>query len=140
MQWRTDELHNWEEMRLYYDTALLPLYLYRPSLAIPAHAERMTYLLNMAAAIEQRLKGRILLFPLSYQIAEQGYEFLLPDRFQHYILLQFSGHHVKGMLRPEEKGMIHPFIIGDEDLASPVRFEVTVDVLVQEVLRAWKNQ
>jgi len=140
MQWRMDELHNWEEMRLYYDTALLPLYLYKPSVDIPSHAERMTYLLNVAAAIEQKLKGRILLFPLSYQIREEGFEHQLPSKFRHYILLQFSGHHVKGRLPSGEQGEIHTFTIGDEDLSSPIRFEVTVDVLTQEVLQAWKNQ
>lgn len=140
MQWRMDELQNWEEMRLYYDTALLPLYLYRPSIDIPSHVERMTYLLNVAAAIEQKLKGRILLFPLSYQIGEQAVRQLLPNKFRHYILLQYSGQHVKASLPEGESGEIHPFTIGDEDLASQVRFEVTVDVLTNEVLKAWKNQ
>ncbi|NGQ94550.1 DUF2487 family protein [Brevibacillus sp. SYP-B805] len=139
MQWTIEQLHNWEELRPYVDTALLPLYLYQPSLGIPAHAERMTYLLNVAAAVEQRLKGRILLFPLLYQIGDAGRELMLPEGFRHYILLQFSGHLVKGIL-PEGEGRIHSFPIGDEDLASPLRFDVTVDVLYKEVLKVWENQ
>jgi hypothetical protein len=139
MQWTMDQLHNWEELRPYVDTALLPLYLYSPSYEIPAHVERMTYLLHVAASVEQRLKGRILLFPLLYQVGESAQEAHLPGEFPHYILLQFSGQHVKGILQ-QKQAAVHYLTIGDEDLASRLRFEVTVDVLVKEIVKAWENQ
>lgn len=141
MQWRTEALHNWEELRLYYDTALFPVYLYQTSIPIPEHARKMNYLANMAQAIEERVKGRVLLFPLSYQFGEQTDTVVqLPEDFSHYILLQYSGHHVKGKRLPEKKAEIHYFTIGTEDLQSSVRFDVTVDVLTKEIYEIWQKR
>lgn len=139
MQWTTAELHNWEELRPYVDSALLPLYLYRPGLPVPEHAERMTYLMALASEVERRLKGRLLLFPLAYQVAEHEAGFRLPEAFRHSFILRFSGDvwHVQA---GEGQGRVHYLTVGDEELDSRVRFEVTADVLKQEIVRTWQEQ
>lgn len=139
MQWNTHELSNWEELRGYVDTALLPLYLYRQEFSLEEHLARMTYLCNVAAAIEQRLKGRILLYPLAYQWGDHYALQQIPEDFTHYVLLQFSGDPVR--LGEQVEGLsLCRLRVSDEDLTSVIRFEVTVNVLYEEILRLWQNR
>ncbi|MFY0543082.1 DUF2487 family protein [Brevibacillus sp. H7] len=137
MQWNMTELCKWEELREFVDTALLPLYLFRPGVNVDQHANRMTYLVNVASAIEQRLKGRVLLFPLCYQIGSVPVVQRLPEGFSHYVLLQFSGDHIS--CAQDQPSPLY-LAVGDEDLDSALRFEVTVDVLYQEILRMWQQR
>ncbi|WP_312108575.1 DUF2487 family protein [Brevibacillus reuszeri] len=138
MQWNMNEFENWEELRTYVDTALLPLYLYRSGFSVDEHVLRMNYLLNVAAAIEQKLKGRILLFPISYQFAEEQPAQELPESFGFHILLHFRGDRIRLAEGMENGVLILP--VGDEDLDSAIRFEVTVDVLYKEVIRLWQQK
>lgn len=137
MQWNMSEFENWEELRSFVDTALLPLYLYRSGFAVEEHVLRTNYLLNVAAAIEQRLKGRILLFPLSYQFTEEQAAQRGPEDFVYKVLLHFRGDRIR--LAPEEGEGAITLAVGEEDLDSSLRFEVTVDVLYKEVIRLWQR-
>jgi hypothetical protein len=139
MQWNLQELENWEELQAFVDTALLPLYLYRPGVPVDQHVLRMTYLLNVASAIEQRLRGRVLLFPVSYQVGDQPVPQQLPVGFTHCVILQFSGDHIRVTSDPTQSSPLY-LTVGDEDLSSSLRFEVTVDVLYQEILRLWQQR
>ncbi len=139
MQWNLNEMSNWEELRAFVDTALLPLYLYRPGVPVDQHVLRMTYLGNVAAAIEQRLKGRVLMFPVSYQIGSEPVVQKLPDGFAHTVLIQFSGDYIRMAQESPEPSLLY-LTVGDEDLESSLRFEVTVDVLYQEILRLWRQR
>lgn len=137
MQWNINEFENWEELRSFVDTALLPLYMYRSGFDVTDHVLRTSYLLNVAAAIEQRLKGRVLLFPLSYQITEEHPAQRMPEGFAHRVLLHFRGDRIR--LAEGEAGVL-VLPVGEEDLDSSIRFEVTVDVLYKEVIRHWQQQ
>ncbi|MGG1659673.1 DUF2487 family protein [Brevibacillus sp. NRS-1366] len=138
MQWNMNEFENWEELRSFVDTALLPLYLYRSGFSVEEHVLRTNYLLNVAAAIEQRLKGRILLFPLSYQFAEEQPAQRTPEDFAYKVLLHFRGDRI----RPAEEGGggVITLPVGEEDLDFSLRFEVTIDVLYKEVIRLWQKK
>lgn len=138
MQWIWDDVENWEELRPYVDTALLPSYYYDEKVDIPEHVVRMGYLMKLAVAVEQRLKGRILLYPLTYQTGEKGNVWRVPGSFRHYFILRFTGH----ALLPETNepdANLEILTVGDEDLESTVRFEITVDVLHQTILKNWQN-
>ncbi|AWX55933.1 DUF2487 family protein [Brevibacillus brevis] len=137
MQWNLNDFENWEELRSFVDTALLPLYLYNSDRKVEEHVVRMNYLLNVAAGIEQRLKGRVLLFPLSYQIGEEQLDQRTPAEFPYKVLLHFRGEQIQLKDRAEE-GVL-TLLVGDEDLESSLRFEVTVDVLYKEVIKLWQN-
>lgn len=137
MQWNIHELENWEELRSFVDTALLPLYLYRPEKTVTDHVLRTTYLVNVAAAIEQRLKGRVLLFPLICQMGAEQSAQRTPERFAYKILLHFHGDRIQ--TAKEERGVLL-LPVGEEDLDSAIRFEVTVDVLYKEVIRYWQRE
>lgn len=138
MQWTVNDLHNWEELRELVDTALLPLYLYRPSLSLPMHAKRMQYLMELAVAIEQKLKGRTLLFPLAYQKWEEWVESELPETLPFTFALRFSGDNwlVKG---DRVDSIVSYLTVSDEDLDSRVRFEVTVDVCYRQIIKQWQK-
>lgn len=136
MQWTWDDVQNWEELRPYVDTALLPLYLYQEERTVPEHVKRMSYLMRMATAVEQRLKGRILLFPLAYQTGEARNEWRVPGGFPLYFALRFSGGSMHPVA-PEEGAEIESLTISDEDLDSTVRFELTVDILCQTIQKKW---
>lgn len=138
MQWNVNEFENWEELRPYVDTALLPLYLYKDGIGVEEHVLRMNYLLNIAAGIEQRLKGRVLLFPLSYQFAEAGQGQKTPQDFAFSVGLHFSQDKIRLDEQGQEGCLMLP--VGEEDLDSALRFEVTVDVLVQEIIRLWQRK
>lgn len=138
MQWNMNEFENWEELRTFVDTALLPLYLYRPGFSVEEHVLRMNYLLNVAAAIEQRLKGRVLLFPISYQFAEEQLAQTIPESFGYHVLLHFRGDRIRLAEGTDSGVLMLP--VGDEDLDSSLRFEVTVDVLYKEVIRLWQQK
>ncbi|MEJ8544844.1 DUF2487 family protein [Brevibacillus borstelensis] len=135
MQWNIQEMEKWEELQPYVDTALLPLYLYRPELKLADHVVRMSYLMNVAASIEQKLKGRVLLFPLCYQFGNEPAAQQFSESFEHCILLQFSGDGIK-LVGPQARMLT----VGDEDLDSPLRFEVTVDILTREIIRMWQEK
>ncbi|MFF0826778.1 DUF2487 family protein [Brevibacillus sp. NPDC003359] len=137
MQWNLNDFENWEELRSFVDTALLPLYLYSSDRKVEEHVVRTNYLLNVAAGIEQRLKGRVLLFPLSYQIAEEELEQRTPAEFPYKVVLHFRGEQIQLKERAEE-GVL-TLLVGDEDLESSLRFEVTVDVLYKEVIKMWQT-
>ncbi|MED1782440.1 DUF2487 family protein [Brevibacillus fortis] len=137
MQWNLNDFENWEELRSFVDTALLPLYLYSSDRKVEEHVVRTNYLLNVAAGIEQRLKGRVLLFPLSYQIAEEQLEQRTPAEFLYKVVLHFRGEQIQLKERSEE-GVL-TLMVGDEDLDSSLRFEVTVDVLYKEVIKMWQT-
>ncbi|GAB1531162.1 MULTISPECIES: DUF2487 family protein [Brevibacillus] len=137
MQWNLNDFENWEELRSFVDTALLPLYLYSSDRKVEEHVVRMNYLLNVAAGIEQRLKGRVLLFPLSYQIGVEQVEQRTPAEFPYKVLLYFRGEKIQVKERAEE-GVL-TLLVGDEDLESSLRFEVTVDVLYKEVIKLWQT-
>lgn len=136
MQWNMNEFENWEELQSFVDTALLPLYLYNADRKVEEHVVRMNYLLNVAAGIEQRLKGRVLLFPVCYQFAQEQQEQRTPAEFAYKVVLHFRGDSIQLKDRTEE-GVI-TLLVGDEDLESSLRFEVTVDVLYKEVIRLWQ--
>lgn len=136
MQWNTNQLENWEELRQFVDTALLPIYLYRSNLSVQEHVLRMNYLLNVAAGIEQKLKGRVLLFPLSYHFTEEPFLQKVPDDFAHAVILHFSGDPIRPA---DEHADACVLSVGDEDLDSALRYEVTVDVLYKEVIRYWQK-
>lgn len=138
MQWNVSEFENWEELRPYVDTALLPLYLYRDGIDIKDHVLRMNYLLNVAAGIEQRLKGRILLFPLSYRFAAEEQEQMTPPDFAFTVALHFSGDNIRFGDQKGAGTLMLP--VGEEDLDSSLRFEVTVDVLSKEIIRLWQKK
>ncbi|EJL40898.1 hypothetical protein BAG01nite_00540 [Brevibacillus agri] len=138
MQWNVNEFENWEELRPYVDTALLPLYLYRDGIEVKEHVLRMNYLLNVAAGIEQRLKGRILLFPLSYRFAWEEQEQKTPPGFAFSVGLHFSGDKIRLGDQGEASTLMLP--VGEEDLDSSLRFEVTVDVLTKEIIRLWQQK
>lgn len=137
MQWNTREFEQWEELRPFVDTALLPLYLFRPDSELSHHVLRMNYLLNVAAGIEQRLKGRVLLFPLAYEFGDQWKSAHITADFAHHVLLCFDRD--KAQLTEEDKNAL-VLAVGDEDLESALRFEVTVDVLYKEVIRHWQRK
>lgn len=138
MQWTLNELENWEELREFVDTALLPLYLYRKDFAIPDHVRRMQYLMALASLIEQKLKGRVLLFPLAYQGGEDWMESALPESFPFTFVLRFSGDN--WLLKTESSTeIVHYLTVGDEDLDSQVRFEITADVCYQQILKIWRE-
>ncbi|MGD8189227.1 DUF2487 family protein [Brevibacillus ginsengisoli] len=139
MQWTLNDLHNWEELRELVDTALLPLYLYRPSISLPMQANRMQYLMELAVAIEQKLKGRLLLFPLAYRKWEESVESELPEELPFTFVLRFSGDN--WLLKSElADSPIHYLTISDEELDSRVRFEVTVDVCYQQIIKTWQQK
>ncbi|GEB32743.1 DUF2487 family protein [Brevibacillus parabrevis] len=138
MQWNVNEFENWEELRPYVDTALLPLYLYKDGIGVEEHVLRMNYLLNIAAGIEQRLKGRVLLFPLSYQFAEASQGQKTPRDFAFSVGLHFSQDKIRLDEQGQEGCLMLP--VGEEDLDSALRFEVTVDVLVHEIIRLWQRK
>jgi hypothetical protein len=96
----------------------------------------MSYLVQVAASIEQRLKGRVLMFPLCYQIGDEPLAQRLPAGFAHYVLLQFSGDRLDAH---EGEGSRLRLTVGDEDLESALRFEVTIDVLSREIIRHWQH-
>ncbi|RNB84963.1 DUF2487 family protein [Brevibacillus panacihumi] len=136
MQWNTNELENWEQLRSDVDTALLPLYLYRSGAQVPDHVLRMNYLLNVAAGIERKLRGRVLLFPMVYQFSDEQMTPRLPEGFAHAVILHFSGDAMK---KTEENADALMLAVGDQELDSALRFEVTVDVLYREVIRHWQR-
>lgn len=139
MQWNVAETENWEELRSFVDTALLPIYLYRAGVPVSAHVLRMNYLLNVAAAIEQKLKGRVLLFPVSYHFADEQPAQRIPEGFGFCVLLHFRGDRVS--TAPAGEGArVWTLPVGDEDLESTIRFEVTVDVLYKEMIRFWQTR
>ncbi|CAM3231218.1 MULTISPECIES: DUF2487 family protein [Brevibacillus] len=136
MQWNTNELENWEELRQFVDTALLPLYLYRSHFSVQEHVLRMNYLLNVAAGIEQKLKGRVLLFPMNYHFTDEPLVQKVPEEFTHAVLLHFSSD----SFRPADSHAdVLLLSVGEEELDSALRFEVTVDVLYKEVIRYWQK-
>jgi Protein of unknown function (DUF2487) len=136
MQWSANDLENWEELRQFVDTALLPLYLYRSELTVQEHVLRMNYLLNVAAGIEQKLKGRVLLYPMVYHFTNDAISQSVPDGFAHSVIVHFSGDKI----RPAEgQGDILMLSVGEEELDSALRFEVTVDVLYKEVIKNWSK-
>ncbi len=137
MQWTIEELNGWEGLRPYVDTALFPLYMYRQDLSIPDNVKRMTYLSNLAVAIERRLTGRVLLFPLSYHVDGSGLTGL-PDRFAFTFLLRFSGDDWR-LVANEARGVVRTLTAGDEDLDSDLRFQVTADVFYEEILKTWQS-
>jgi len=137
MQWNTNELENWEELRSDVDTALLPLYLYRSGAQLPDHVLRMNYLLNVAAGIEQKLRGRVLLFPMQYHFTDESLAPRIPAGFAHTVILHFSGD---SMQATEENKHALMLSVGEQDLDSALRFEVTVDVLYREVIRYWQRK
>lgn len=138
MQWTLTELENWEELREFVDTALLPLYLYRNEFAIPMHVKRMRYLMALAGVIEQKLKGRVLLFPLAYQGGGEWTESNIPESFPFTFVLRFSGDN--WLLKTESSSeTVHYLTVGDEDLDSQVRFEITADVCYQQILKIWRE-
>ncbi len=136
MQWNVSEIENWEELRSFVDTALLPIYLYREGMDVNEHVLRMNYLLNVAAGIEQKLKGRVLLFPVSYHFAEEQHAQQTPNGFAYKVLLHFRDDRVRAV--EEEDGQVLNLSVGDEDLESSLRFEVTVDILYKEIIRHWQ--
>ena len=136
MQWNPREFEQWEELRPFVDTALLPLYLFRADFGMADHVLRMNYLLNVAAGIERRLKGRVLLFPLAYQFSNEWNTEPRPPGFAHCVLLCFAGDRVH---LPLKRGDALVLTVGEEDLESSLRFEVTVDVLYKEVIRQWQR-
>ncbi|MFD2371747.1 DUF2487 family protein [Brevibacillus sp. GCM10020057] len=138
MQWNVAETENWEEMRVFVDTALLPIYLYRSGVSVSEHVLRMNYLLNVAAAIEQKLKGRVLLFPVSYHFADEQPAQPIPDGFDFCVLLHFRSDRVRSV-EAETGRNVWMLPVGDEELESALRFEVTVDVLYKEIIRFWQT-
>ncbi|WP_019122430.1 DUF2487 family protein [Brevibacillus massiliensis] len=139
MQWSTEELHNWEELQPYVDTALLPVYLYGGNVSLPEHVKRMSYLSRLAIAVEQRLRGRVLLFPLSYQIGREKACTALPPEFPYVFLLRFAGHELE--LAADSAGQkARTFQIGTDELESELRFDITVDVLHQEIVNSWQGK
>lgn len=136
MQWNTNELENWEELRQFVDTALLPLYLYRSNLSVQEHVLRMNYLLNVAAGIEQKLKGRVLLFPLNYHFTDEPLVQRVPGEFMQVVIIHFSGDSIRPA---EDHADVLLLSVGEEELDSALRFEVTVDVLYKEVIRYWQK-
>lgn len=139
MQWNVNELNNWEEMRSFVDTALLPIYLYRADLEVSDHVWRMNYLLNVAAGIEQKLRGRILLYPVNYHFAEEQQTQQIPAGFSHYVLLHFRNEPIRVQEQDQKENLL-TLSIGEEDLKSSLRFEVTVDVLYKEIIRHWQQR
>ncbi|MBO8162981.1 MAG: DUF2487 family protein [Brevibacillus sp.] len=136
MQWRSEQVNNWEELRPYVDTALLPLYLYRQELSVPQHVNRMTALANAASGIEQRLRGRVLQFPLAYQ-GEGNNLFALPTGFPVYIILRYAGDEWQ-LQYERESAVVHTLSVWEEDLTDPLRFEVAVQVLYEAVTDIWR--
>ncbi|GAA4708908.1 DUF2487 family protein [Brevibacillus fulvus] len=139
MQWTSEDLNKWEELRPYVDTALLPIYFYQSAVAIPTHALQMAYLTNIAAALERRLKGRMLLYPLRYQMAEEQAELMAPDAFPFYVVLHFGGQPVR-VRSVNEASKVAYLAISNEELDSELRFAITVDVLYQEILALWQKR
>ncbi|UFJ42760.1 DUF2487 family protein [Brevibacillus humidisoli] len=137
MQWTSEQLNNWEELRSYVDTALLPLYLYRQELAVPRHVERMTALANAALAVEQRLKGRVLQLPLTYQ-GEGRNVFFLPAGFPVYVILRFAGDEWIYEY-DRDASVVHTLSVWEEDLADPLRFQAAVDVLHEAIIESWRS-
>ncbi len=138
MQWTIEEVQNWEELRTFVDTALLPLYLYQPTVEVPEHVKKMTYLMKMASAIEQRLRGRLLLLPMTYQVGEERVEQATPPGFAFYFALRFSGQPLQLVTNGTESA-IEYLTISDEDLDSEVRYTITVDILYQTILKTWQK-
>lgn len=139
MQWNINELENWEELRVYVDTALLPLYLYRQDQPMTDQVWRMNYLWNVAVAIEQRLKGRMLLFPLHYHFGSEQSAQQTPEGFENCVILHFQGEPIR-LAQTQGAARVLMLPVGDEDLDSSLRFEVTVDVLYKEVIRHWQKK
>jgi hypothetical protein len=137
MRWVREDVQQWEELRPYVDTALLPVYLFDQTLPIPEHVKRMTYLSNLAMAVEQRLRGRILLFPTTYQLGD-SIQVPVPTGFACNIALRFDGH---GLQWPDHVSPLtaHTLTIGADDLDSALRFDVTVDILSEEITSIWKK-
>jgi hypothetical protein len=111
--------------------------LFRPDKELPDHVLRMNYLLNIAAGIEQRLRGRVLLFPLAYQFGDQWSGSTLPPGFSHHVILCFD--HDRVQLDTTSKNVL-VLTVGEEDLDSALRFEVTVEVLYKEIIRQWQRE
>ncbi|MDF2679860.1 MAG: hypothetical protein K0R47_1050 [Brevibacillus sp.] len=139
MQWNVNEIENWEELRSFVDTALLPIYLYRGGKEVSEHVLRMNYLLNVAAAIEQKLKGRVLLYPVIYHFAEEQLTQQTPSGFACNVLLHFRSDRVR-VAELGTEGSVLTLPVGEEDLESSLRFEVTVDVLYKEIIRHWQQR
>ncbi|ATO51220.1 DUF2487 family protein [Brevibacillus laterosporus] len=142
MQWNVEELQGFEAVRPYYDSAILPHYIFDKKLSIATNAARMGYLSSLAMAVEQRLKGRVVLFPLMYQIKEDTTgpnEIQLPNEFGYNFILRFSGIDVHIPVYPDSDTHVEFLTISDEDLESEIRFQITSDVLYQEILQIWQN-
>lgn len=142
MQWNVEELQGFEAVRPYYDSAILPHYIFDKKLSIATNATRMGYLSSLAMAVEQRLKGRIVLFPLMYQIKEDAAgpnEIQLPNEFDYNFLLRFSGIDVHIPHYQDLDTHVEFLTISDEDLESEIRFQITCDVLYQEILQIWQK-
>ncbi|WP_232696364.1 DUF2487 family protein [Brevibacillus daliensis] len=141
MQWNAEELQGFEAVRPYYDTALLPHYIYNKRKSLAENAVRMNYISGLALAVEEKLKGRVLLFPLQYQIEEEGNDerqITLPGHFAYNVILRFSGQ-VFSISNSQSDGAVEILTVGDEDLESLVRFEITVEVFYKEILSIWQK-
>jgi len=79
-----------------------------------------------------------LLFPISYQFAEEQLAQTTPESFGYHVLLHFRGDRIR-LADGKDTGVIM-LPVGDEDLDSSLRFEVTVDVLYKEVIRLWQQK
>jgi hypothetical protein len=99
----------------------------------------MNYLLNVAAAIEQKLKGRVLLYPVIYHFAEEQLTQQTPSGFACNVLLHFRSDRVR-VAELGTEGSVLTLPVGEEDLESSLRFEVTVDVLYKEIIRHWQQR
>lgn len=141
MQWTLEELHNWDAIKTYIDSAIIPCYLYKQEVPLQEHVLRMTYLMNLGMEVEKKIKGRVLLFPLHYQLEEQSAQskVVLPDGFSRYYILRFSGHDWN--MRPPETDCFAQYLtVSDSELDSKVRFDITVDVLYEEIISSWKHK
>lgn len=138
MQWTSEQVEYWEELRPYVDTALLPFYLYRREIPLPRQFARMAALTNVALAIEQRLRGRVLQFPLSYQGGEQNV-FFLPPGFPIYIVLRFAGDDLRFDYE-RETSVVHTLSVWEEDVTDPLRFAAAVDVLYEAITEIWRTK
>ncbi|WP_139489147.1 DUF2487 family protein [Brevibacillus dissolubilis] len=139
MQWNIEALQNWDEVKEYVDTALLVHYIYEEDRPLPEHALRLTYLMSLAGAIEQRLTGRIMMFPAAYHVADEAGKVALhlPQDFAYKLILRFSGHDFT-LSAETVQGQVQFLTVGDQDLDSQIRFDITVDVLFKEILHIWQ--
>jgi len=138
MQWTSEQVQQWEELRPYVDTALLPLYLYRRELPVPRQFARMTALANVSLALEQRLRGRVLQLPLSYQGDGQNV-FFLPPGFPIYVILRFAGDEWRYEYE-REASEVHTLSVWEEDVSDPLRFLAVVDVLAEAISEVWQRK